>query len=76
MPIKKYNTPHAFLMAINDRLKTISEKEKIPIVRLRRHLAFDRLLTRLFKVSKCPWVLKGGYAMGITNKACSGYKRY
>ena len=74
MPIKKYNTPHAFLMAINDRLKTISEKEKIPIVRLRRHLAFDRLLTRLFKVSKCPWVLKGGYAMELRIKRARATK--
>ena len=74
MPTKKYNTPHAFLMAINDRLKTISEKEKIPIVRLRRHLAFDRLLTRLFKVSKCPWVLKGGYAMELRIKRARATK--
>ena len=29
MPDKKYNTPHALLMAINDRLRTISKDEKI-----------------------------------------------
>ena len=65
MPKKKYNTPHALLMAINDRLQTISQNEKNVIVRLRRHLAFDRLLTRLFNIEKCPWVLKGGYAMEL-----------
>ena len=74
MPTKTYNTPHAFLMAINDRLRTISEKEKIPIDRLRRHLAFDRLLTRLFKTSKCPWVLKGGYAMELRLKRARATK--
>ena len=65
MPDKKYNTPHALLMAINDRLRTISENEKIDVNRLRRHLAFDRLLIRLFNIKKCPWVLKGGYAMEL-----------
>ena len=65
MPKKKYNTPHALLMSINDRLQTISNNEKIAIVRLRRHLAFDRLLIRLFNMKRCPWVLKGGYAMEL-----------
>lgn len=65
MPDKKYNTPHALLMAINDRLRTISKNEKIAVNRLRRHLAFDRLLIRLFHLKKCPWVLKGGYAMEL-----------
>lgn len=65
MSDNKYNTPHALLMAINDRLQTISKNEKIAVNRLRRHLAFDRLLIRLFNIKKCPWVLKGGYAMEL-----------
>ena len=65
MPKKKYITPHALLMAINNRLQTISKKEKIAISRLRMHLAFDRLLVRLFHIKNYPWVLKGGYAMEL-----------
>ena len=65
MPDKKYNSPQAFLMAINDRLRTISKNEKIAITRLQRQLAFDRLLTRLFSMKKCLWILKGGYAMEL-----------
>ena len=65
MSNKQYKTPHALLMAINDHLRAISEKEQIVIDRLRRQLAFDRLLNRLFKIKKCPWVLKGGYAMEL-----------
>ena len=65
MPDKKYNTPHALLMAINDRLRTISKNERVAVNRLRRHLAFDRLLTRLFNMKKYPWVLKGGYVMEL-----------
>ena len=65
MPKQKYNTPHALLMAINNRLQTISKTDKVAISRLRMHLAFDRLLTRLFHIKKCPWVLKGGYAMEL-----------
>ena len=74
MPTKKYDTPHAFLMAINDHLRTISEREKIPIDRLRRHLAFDRLLTRLFKIKNCPLILKGGYAMELRIKRARATK--
>ena len=44
MQKKTYTTPHALLMSINDRLQVISKDEKIAIDRLRRHLAFDRLL--------------------------------
>ena len=65
MPDKTYNSPQAFLMAINDRLRAISKNEKVAITRLRRHLAFDRLLTRFFNMKKCPWILKGGYAMEL-----------
>lgn len=39
-----------------------------PIGRLRRQVAFDRLLARLFQVGEplgLPWVLKGGYAMEL-----------
>ena len=74
MQDKKYNTPHALLMAINDRLQTISKNEKIAVNRLRRHLAFDRLLIRLFNIKKYPWVLKGGYAMELRMQSARATK--
>ena len=60
----KYETPVSLRQAINDRLQTIARKEKIPTIRLRRHLAFERLLARIFQAPS-PWALKGGYAMEL-----------
>ena len=33
--------------------------------RVRRQVAFDRLLARLFSSTNPPWVLKGGYALEL-----------
>ncbi len=52
-------------MALSDRLKNKSKDEKIDVQRLRRQIAFDRLLARLFHIEPSPWVLKGGYAMEL-----------
>jgi len=60
---KEYATATAFRRALEDRLKLIAEKEKLPIERLRREVAFDRFLARLFAGENAPWVLKGGYAL-------------
>jgi predicted nucleotidyltransferase component of viral defense system len=61
---EKYVTATAFRRALEDRLKNIEEKEKTGLPRLRRQVAFDRLLARLF-FGHSPWVLKGGYAMEL-----------
>jgi predicted nucleotidyltransferase component of viral defense system len=50
---------------LEERLKTYARKEGVDLQRLRRHVAFDRLLARLFFVPEGPWVLKGGYAMEL-----------
>ena len=63
--MNKYKTAAAFLMALSDRLKDKSRHERIDIQRLRRQVAFDRLLARLFYIEPSPWVLKGGYAMEL-----------
>lgn len=52
-------------MALSKRLKDKSKHERIDIQRLRRQVAFDRLLARLFYIEPSPWVLKGGYAMEL-----------
>ncbi|MBI4678308.1 MAG: nucleotidyl transferase AbiEii/AbiGii toxin family protein [Elusimicrobia bacterium] len=50
---------------MEDRLKDVSLREGPDIQRLRRQVAFDRLLARLFAEDAAPWVLKGGYAMEL-----------
>lgn len=65
MAKKEYKNAAAFRAAIEDRIKSISTKEKIGIERLRRQFAYDRLLARLFTGSDVEWVLKGGYAMQL-----------
>ena len=68
MKDKKYQTAGALLAALSDRLKQKSKKEGLDIQRLRRQVAFDRLLLRLFSKTPSPWVLKGGYAMELRMK--------
>jgi len=62
---KKYVTAVAFRRALEDRLKSISIKERLGLERLRREVSFDRLLARLFARLDAPWVLKGGYALEL-----------
>ena len=63
MEPKKYATAAAFRRALEDRLQDIARKEGVDLQRVRRQVAFDRLLARLFQAAQpheLPWVLKGG----------------
>jgi len=60
-----YASAEAFRNALEARLNRIAEVELIQINRLRRQVAFDRLLARLFRGDPAPWVLKGGYALEL-----------
>jgi hypothetical protein len=65
---KQYKTAGAFRVALEARLQTRARDEKTDLQRLRRQVAFDRLLARLFSMgpkANYPWVLKGGYAMEL-----------
>ena len=66
--IHTYPTATAFRRALEDRLKTLSRNEKVDLQRLRKEVAFDRFLARLFHSNRPPWVLKGGYAMELRIK--------
>jgi hypothetical protein len=69
---KRYATATAFRRALEDGLKDIAGKQGVDLQRLRRQVAFDRLLARLFQAAQpraLPWVLKGGYAMELRIKA-------
>lgn len=62
---RTYSTARAFRIALEARLQQIAVEEKTDIQRLRRQVAFDRLLARLYGTHARPWVLKGGYALEL-----------
>ena len=65
MKPKTYATATSFRRALEDRLSTVTKAEGVDLQRIRRHVAFDRLLSRLFAGQNAPWVLKGGYALEL-----------
>lgn len=62
---RKYATPTAFRRALEDRLGKQARAGGGDVQRLRREVAFERLLARLFASASPPWVFKGGYAMEL-----------
>lgn len=62
---RTYSTATSFRRALEERLKRWANNDDLVLQRLRRQLAFDRLLCRLFAIDPAPWVLKGGYAMEL-----------
>jgi len=64
-PPQIYKTATAFRRAIEDRFRNINHKDNTPLDRLRRWVAFDRFLARLFASPDSQWVLKGGYALEL-----------
>ena len=65
MTNRKYLTPDALLASLSDRLQTRAKSGRLDIQRMRRQIAFDRLVVRLFSKEASPWVLKGGYALEL-----------
>lgn len=63
--IGRYQTTRAFRIALEERLKQTARKEGLDLMRLRRQVAFDRLLARLFAEMDPPWLLKGGYTFEL-----------
>jgi hypothetical protein len=61
----KYATGAALRAGLEERLKQIAKTEGTELQRLRRQVAFDRFLARLFNDADTQWVLKGGYAMEL-----------
>jgi hypothetical protein len=62
---QKYFNAAAFRMALETRLKNKADAQDVDVQRLRKQVAFDRLLCRLFQKSNVLWILKGGYAMEL-----------
>lgn len=66
--IGRYQTAKAFRAALEERLKQRARAEQLDPMRLRRQVAFDRLLARLFAAPDArdiPWLLKGGYTFEL-----------
>lgn len=61
----RYATPQAFERALSDRLKRQAAEEGADLDRLRKRVAFERFLARLFDQNPTGWVLKGGYALEL-----------
>jgi len=65
---KSYKTAGAFRAALETRLQTRARERGTDLQRLRRQVAFDRFLARMFSKgpkATYPWLLKGGYAMEL-----------
>jgi predicted nucleotidyltransferase component of viral defense system len=60
-----YKTPVAFRQALEARLRSRAREEGLDLQWLRRQVAFERLLARIFHRPDTVWLLKGGYAMEL-----------
>ena len=60
----RYQSAAAFRAALEARLKD-AQSEGIGLSRLRKRVAFERLLARLQAVAPNAWVLKGGFALEL-----------
>jgi hypothetical protein len=63
---RQYATAGAFRTALEARLNERARRDGVDLHRLRRQVAFDRLLARMFdpfRPARDGWVLKGGYAL-------------
>lgn len=61
----KYGTAAAFRQALEQRLRTLTAGEGARLVRERKRIAFDRLLSRLHDAAPDRWLLKGGFALDL-----------
>jgi hypothetical protein len=60
-----YATGRAFRQALESRLRMQSLETAMPLVRLRKLVAFDRFLARLALAQPDAWILKGGLALQL-----------
>ncbi|MBU2575242.1 MAG: nucleotidyl transferase AbiEii/AbiGii toxin family protein [Elusimicrobia bacterium] len=67
---KLYKSATAFRRALEDRLKAIAGGS-MDLPRLRKSVAFERLLARFFADTGSAWLLKGGYALEIRYRGSS-----
>ena len=61
----KYAAGADFRRALETRLRALNQRDGAPLARLRKLIAFDRLLARLLYTEPEAWVLKGGLALQL-----------
>jgi len=61
----RFATGSAFRQALEDRLRNQAHASGVPLVRLRKLVAFDRFLARLAAIQPDRWVLKGGLGLQL-----------
>jgi hypothetical protein len=61
----KYQSGGAFRRALEDRLRRQSVQSGVPLVRMRKMIAFDRFLARLLHNQPEQWIIKGGFALQL-----------
>ncbi|MEM7175302.1 MAG: nucleotidyl transferase AbiEii/AbiGii toxin family protein [Chlamydiota bacterium] len=62
---KTFSSPASFRQSLEQRLLKAAKETGIDLQRIRRKVAFERFLARLFAIKPYPWVLKGGYALEV-----------
>jgi len=62
---KTFSSPISFRQSLEQRLQKIAKDIGADLQRVRRKVAFERFLARLFAKEPYPWVLKGGYALEV-----------
>lgn len=60
-----YQDPASFRQALEQRLKDRANGDGARVARMRKRVAFDRLLARLSAVAPKQWLLKGGFALDL-----------
>lgn len=60
-----YQSGAAFRRALEQRLLTRSREQQLPLVRLRKAVAFERFIARLVRAQPGCWLLKGGFALQL-----------
>jgi hypothetical protein len=60
---KTFSSPASFRQSLEVRLQALSKEKGMDLERIRRKVAFERFLARLFLTKPYPWLLKGGYAL-------------
>ena len=66
--MKTFENAVDFRKSLEMRLHKRAQSTGIDLQRIRKQIAFERLLARLFRQEQSPWVLKGGYAMELRLK--------
>jgi len=61
----RYGSQAAFRRALEDRLRNQAIETGLPLLRLRKLVAFERFLARLAEKEPDSWLLKGGFALQV-----------